>query len=100
LLGLHQEGFPAPDRGAGAVRTAERRGRSQHYQFNTGTSKHTFCRHCGIHSFYVPRSDPDKVDVNVRCLDDVDLAVLSIAPFDGRNMGRCDRRPGFVAMIG
>jgi len=55
------------------------------YQFNTGTAKHTFCRHCGIHAFYVPRSDPDKIDVNVRCLDDIDLTTLTITPFDGRN---------------
>jgi hypothetical protein len=55
------------------------------YQFNTGTAKHMFCRHCGIHPFYVPRSDPDKIDVNVRCLDDVDIAGLTIQPFDGRN---------------
>jgi hypothetical protein len=55
------------------------------YQFNTGTAKHTFCRHCGIHAFYVPRSDPDKIDVNVRCLDDVDLDAITIHPFDGRN---------------
>ena len=44
------------------------------YQFNTRTAKHTFCKHCGIHPFYVPRSDPDKIDVNARCLDDIDLA--------------------------
>jgi hypothetical protein len=25
------------------------------YTFNTGVAKHTFCKHCGIHSFYVPR---------------------------------------------
>jgi hypothetical protein len=55
------------------------------YQFNTGTAKHTFCRHCGIHAFYVPRSDPDKIDVNVRCLDNIDLTTLTITPFDGRN---------------
>ena len=55
------------------------------YEFNTGTAKHTFCRHCGIHPFYVPRSDPDKIDVNVRCLDGVDLAGLSPRSFDGRN---------------
>jgi hypothetical protein len=55
------------------------------YQFNTGTAKHTFCRHCGIHSFYVPRSDPDKIDVNVRCLDDIDLTAITVLPFDGRN---------------
>ena len=55
------------------------------YQFNTGTARHMFCRHCGIHSFYVPRSDPDKIDVNVRCLDGIDLTSIDIKPFDGRN---------------
>ncbi len=55
------------------------------YSFNTGAAKHMFCRDCGIHPFYVPRSDPDKIDVNVRCLDDVDIAGLTIQPFDGRN---------------
>ena len=55
------------------------------YQFNTGTAKHMFCQACGIHPFYVPRSDPDKIDVNVRCLDDVDLTMIAPRPFDGRN---------------
>ena len=55
------------------------------YQFNTKTAKHYFCKHCGIHPFYVPRSDPDKIDVNVRCLDDVDLAAIAPKPIDGRN---------------
>ena len=55
------------------------------YQFNTKTAKHTFCRTCGMHPFYVPRSDPDKIDVNVRCLDGVDVAALRPHPFDGEN---------------
>jgi hypothetical protein len=55
------------------------------YRFNTGVAKHMFCRHCGIHPFYVPRSDPDKIDVNARCLDDVDLAAVPRKTFDGRN---------------
>jgi hypothetical protein len=55
------------------------------YEFNTRTAKHTFCRVCGIHPFYVPRSDPDKIDVNVRCLDDIDLDALSPKRFDGRH---------------
>ena len=55
------------------------------YRFNTGTAAHRFCRTCGVHPFYTPRSDPDKVDVNVRCLDGVDLAALEITPFDGHN---------------
>ena len=55
------------------------------YRFNTGTAKHQFCRHCGIHPFYVPRSDPDKIDVNLRCLDGIDLAGIELHRFDGRN---------------
>ena len=55
------------------------------YEFNTKVAKHHFCRVCGIHSFYVPRSDPDKIDVNVRCLDGVDLATLHPSTFDGKN---------------
>ncbi len=55
------------------------------YTFNTGVAKHTFCKHCGIHPFYVPRSDPDKIDVNVRCLDDVDVSAIAIKPFNGRH---------------
>ena len=35
--------------------------------------------------FYVPRSHPDHVDVNVRCLDGVDLHALTVEPFDGRH---------------
>jgi hypothetical protein len=55
------------------------------YEFNTRVAKHRFCRTCGIHSFYVPRSDPDEVDVNARCLDGVDPATLAREAFDGRN---------------
>jgi hypothetical protein len=55
------------------------------YRFNTSTAEHKFCRYCGIHPFYTPRSHPDKVDVNVRCIEGVDLAALTIKRFDGQN---------------
>ena len=55
------------------------------YRFNTGTAQHHFCRHCGIHSFYIPRSDPDKIDVNARCLEGVDADSLEVRRFDGRH---------------
>jgi hypothetical protein len=55
------------------------------YRFNTGVAQHQFCRDCGIHAFYVPRSDPDKIDVNVRCLDGVDLEGLEVTSFDGQH---------------
>ena len=54
------------------------------YRFGTMTAGHLFCRHCGVASFYVPRSHPDRIDVNVRCLDGVDVSALRIQPFDGR----------------
>ena len=55
------------------------------YSFNTGVAKHHFCRTCGVAPFYIPRSDPDKVDVNVRCIDGIDLTNLRIEKYDGRN---------------
>jgi hypothetical protein len=55
------------------------------YTFNTGVAKHHFCPQCGVASFYIPRSDPDKIDINVRCLDEVDLAALKLDYFDGQH---------------
>lgn len=54
------------------------------YTFNTGLARHTFCSVCGIKPFYVPRSNPGGIDVNVRCLDPVPT-VLTIETFDGQN---------------
>jgi hypothetical protein len=55
------------------------------YTFGTGVAKHTFCRHCGIHSFYTPRSAPNGISVNVRCLEGVDVDAVKPHLFDGRN---------------
>ena len=55
------------------------------YTFNTGVAKHRFCRHCGIKSFYIPRSHPDGVSVNVRCLDPATIERVDVTAFDGRN---------------
>jgi hypothetical protein len=53
------------------------------YTFNTGVAQHYFCRHCGIKPFYIPRSNPDGVDVNVNCLDSRP-AEIRIQAFDGQ----------------
>ena len=56
------------------------------YRFNTGVARHTFCRRCGIKAFYTPRSHPDGVSVNLRCLDDVAVrARFRLKVFDGRH---------------
>jgi hypothetical protein len=53
------------------------------YRFGTGTAKHYFCRHCGIHPFVRPRIAPTMWAVNARCIDGLDLAALPVQPFDG-----------------
>jgi hypothetical protein len=55
------------------------------YTFNTGVAKHTFCKVCGVKSFYRPRSNPDGWSVNALCLDDRDGLNLKIGLFDGKN---------------
>ncbi len=55
------------------------------YSFNTRAAQHLFCRHCGIKSFYVPRSHPDAYSVNIRCLDPGTLRAYTVSDFDGRN---------------
>lgn len=52
------------------------------YRFNTGAARHLFCRHCGIRSFYVPRSHPDGYSVNARCLDPATVSAMTVTPFD------------------
>ena len=54
------------------------------YTFNTGVAKHKFCQVCGIKPFYIPRSNPDGIDINVNCLDPIPTDV-QINDFDGRN---------------
>lgn len=55
------------------------------YRFGTGAAEHLFCRHCGIKSFYQPRSHPEAWSVNWRCLDEGHGLEATIATFDGRN---------------
>ena len=54
------------------------------YTFNTGVAQHYFCKVCGIKSFYVPRSNPDGYDINIRCLEPFPENV-TIDDFDGQN---------------
>jgi hypothetical protein len=58
------------------------------YTFNTGVAKHFFCAVCGIKSFYIPRSHPDSISVNVRCLDAGTVTGATIKPFNGQHWER------------
>lgn len=58
------------------------------YQFGRKTIHHEFCRSCGVEAF-ARGTAPDgtrMVGINVRCLDDVDLATIAFKPFDGRSL--------------
>lgn len=58
------------------------------YRWGSGTARHLFCKHCGIKSFYVPRSHPEGFSVNWRALEAVDDVVPMVRAYDGRNWER------------
>jgi hypothetical protein len=64
------------------------------YTFNTGVAKHLFCSICGVKSFYIPRSHPDGISVNARCIDAGSIESMSVTPFEGRDWekGRAEYR--------
>ncbi|KAL6223584.1 hypothetical protein ACLB2K_006968 [Fragaria x ananassa] len=53
--------------------------------FGTHTAKHTFCKVCGITSFYYPRSNPDGVAITYKCVDPGTLTYVEVKYFDGKN---------------
>lgn len=58
------------------------------YTFNQGVIKHRFCPTCGMHP-YGEGIDPQgnrRAAVNLRCLEDIDLASIPVTEFDGRSM--------------
>jgi len=63
------------------------------YQFNTRVARHLFCRVCGIHPFNTPCSNPDRIAVNVRCLDPPRRNGWSVESFDGENWEQSIERP-------
>ena len=57
------------------------------YQFNKHLIQHHFCKVCGVKSFARGKR-PDGVEmvaINTRCLDNVDVAGLTITQFDGKS---------------
>ncbi|MGF1462386.1 MAG: GFA family protein [Maricaulaceae bacterium] len=55
------------------------------YRFNTGVAQHTFCSICGVKPFYIPRSNPDGVSINLKCLDNWRDLGVRVEGFDGQN---------------
>jgi hypothetical protein len=58
------------------------------YTFNKHVIKHHFCPTCGIHP-YGEGVDPKgnrMAAINIRCLNDIDIASIPVQNFDGRSM--------------
>lgn len=58
------------------------------YTFNKHVIKHRFCPTCGIHP-YGEGVDPKgnhMAAINIRCLEDIDLAAIPVQNFDGRSL--------------
>ena len=55
------------------------------YRFGTHTAEHLFCRCCGVKAFYTPRSHPEGISVNLRCLDQTKFESIEFKEFDGQN---------------
>jgi hypothetical protein len=55
------------------------------YVWGTRQARHWFCPKCGVAVLRTPRSNARKYSVNVRCLENVDIATLTVSQFDGRN---------------
>uniref|UniRef100_A0A8C7ZX14 Centromere protein V n=1 Tax=Oryzias sinensis TaxID=183150 RepID=A0A8C7ZX14_9TELE len=53
------------------------------YTFNTHAAKHTFCKNCGVQSFYTPRSNPDGYGVAPHCLDPGSVRSVTVEKFCG-----------------
>jgi hypothetical protein len=58
------------------------------YTFNKHHIKHYFCPTCGMHPFG-EATDPKgnaMAAVNIRCLEDIELANFQVQQFDGRSL--------------
>ena len=59
-------------------------GEANTYRFGSGVARHTFCPTCGVKPFYFPRSNPDGVSINARCVPGLNWRALLVDEFDGQ----------------
>jgi hypothetical protein len=58
------------------------------YLFNKHVIRHRFCPVCGIHPYgegVDPKGNAIRA-INIRCLEDIDLAAIPVQSFDGRSL--------------
>ncbi|XP_069801790.1 centromere protein V [Dendropsophus ebraccatus] len=54
------------------------------YTFNTKKAQHTFCKTCGVQSFYTPRSNPDGYGIAAHCLDEGTVHSIHMEQINGK----------------
>lgn len=54
------------------------------YTFNTKKAQHTFCKTCGVQSFYTPRSNPDGYGIAAHCLDEGTVRSIHVEQINGK----------------
>ncbi|KAM8975332.1 centromere protein V [Pelodytes ibericus] len=54
------------------------------YNFNTKRAQHTFCKSCGVQSFYTPRSNPDGYGIAPHCLDEGTVRSIHVEQINGK----------------
>ncbi|EMP37769.1 Centromere protein V [Chelonia mydas] len=54
------------------------------YTFNTHCAQHTFCKTCGVQSFYTPRSNPDGYGIAPHCLDEGTMRSTIVEEINGK----------------
>jgi len=57
------------------------------YRFNKHVIGHRFCPNCGIHVYGEGKDAKGQAmaAINIRSLEDIDLASIPVTPFDGRS---------------
>jgi len=62
-------------------------GKMSDYRFHTEKIEHLFCARCGIEAFGRGKNKEgnETIAVNVRTIDDIDLATLTRMPVDGKS---------------
>jgi hypothetical protein len=59
------------------------------YTFNQHAIKHRFCPVCGIHPYgegVPPKGTAMMAAINIRCIEDLDLASVPVQHYDGRSL--------------
>ncbi len=69
------------------VQVIEGRESITEYIFNTASAPHFFCIVCGIHTHHKSRSRPDRICINIACIDELNLEEYNkqVVIFDGKN---------------